>query len=247
MRRLAAFSRPDDQIASVGTKNVQNREDWLEKTLKNIPKDKKILDAGAGELQYKKFCSHLDYTSQDFGNYDGKGDKKGLQTQDWDNSRLDIVSDIAKIPVRDSSFDAVMCVEVFEHIPHPIDAIKEFSRILKKDGYLVITVPVCSLTHFAPYYFYNGYSRYFFEKYLVENGFKITELSYNGGWLDSIAQELRRTQQMAADYSSQKTLTRKEQTAVNRVLELFEVLSQNDKGSQELLSHGIHVLARKVK
>jgi SAM-dependent methyltransferase len=118
--------------SSVGKSNISNRERWLKKTLRKIPKGKKILDAGAGELQYKKYCEHLKYTSQDFAEYNGEGNTSGLQMGSWDNTKLDIVSDITSIPVANASFDAIMCVEVFEHIPKPIDAIKEFSRILKK-------------------------------------------------------------------------------------------------------------------
>ena len=63
----------------VGKNNLSTREAWLENTLKKIPPGKRILDAGAGELQYKKFCAHLDYVSQDFGQYDGGGDHSGFQ------------------------------------------------------------------------------------------------------------------------------------------------------------------------
>jgi ubiquinone/menaquinone biosynthesis C-methylase UbiE len=234
-----------NSASKVGLKNQVTREKWLQSTLKKIPKKSKILDAGAGELQYKKFCSHLRYFSQDFGEYDGAGNKVGLQTDSWDNSRTDIVSDIASIPVPDKTYDAVMCIEVFEHIPHPIDAIQEFSRILKKNGYLIITVPVSSLTHFAPYYYYNGYSRYFFEKYLAESGFTIKELSYNGNWFEAVAQELRRLPDILSRYSSQVNLDRLDRIAINRILEKLEKGAKNDSGSDELLSHGIHVLARK--
>jgi hypothetical protein len=40
---------------------------------------KPIPDAGAGELQFKKFCSHLKYATQDFAKCNGKGDGVGLQ------------------------------------------------------------------------------------------------------------------------------------------------------------------------
>src|SRR5581483_4512282 len=125
-------------------------------------------------------CSHLDYVSQDFGQYDGQGNQIGLQTESWDNSKLDITSDIAAVPAEDESFDAVMCIEVFEHIPHPTEAVREFARLLRPGGTLIITTPVSSLTHFAPYYFYNGYSRFYFEKVLPEHGFRIREISFNG-------------------------------------------------------------------
>jgi hypothetical protein len=63
---------------TVGLNNLSNREQWLEATLKSLPAGLTILDAGAGECPYKKWCSHLNYISQDFGQYDGKGDE-GLQ------------------------------------------------------------------------------------------------------------------------------------------------------------------------
>ena len=145
---------------TVGTRNLEAREKWLKKTLKKVPSGSKILDAGAGELRYKKFCSHLNYVSQDFGQYNGGGDGRGLQKKRWDNSKLDIVSDITKIPAKDNAFDAIMCIEVLEHLPRPIKAIEEFARILKPKGKLILTAPFCSLTHFAPYYFTKNTAEY---------------------------------------------------------------------------------------
>lgn len=115
--------------------NQKNREGWLSEKIKNISKGSKILDAGAGELKYKYLCKDLIYVSQDFGGYDGVGNNEGLQTKKWDNSKLDIVSDIVNIPENDNSFDAIMCIEVFEHIPEPIKAVQEFNRLLKKMVY----------------------------------------------------------------------------------------------------------------
>jgi ubiquinone/menaquinone biosynthesis C-methylase UbiE len=230
----------------VGTSNLVAREVWLEKKLKKIPKGKKILDAGAGELQYKKFCKHLKYVSQDFGQYDGEGNSAGLQMKTWDNSKLDIVSDIANMPLRSSSFDAIMCVEVFEHIPHPNEAVKEFSRLMKRGGKLIITTPVSSLTHFAPYYFYNGYSRYYFEKILPENGFKIKEISYNGNFFEYIAQELRRLEFVINKYTKLPSgLSAKERKARNIILKKLEEASSADAGSSDMLSLGIMVVAEK--
>lgn len=231
---------------TVGTSNLIVREEWLKNKLKKIPKGKTILDAGAGELQYKKFCQHLKYVSQDFGQYDGQGNADGLQTNTWDNSKLDIIGDIADIPVKDSSFDAVMCIEVFEHIPHPNDAIREFSRIIKKGGKLIITTPVSSLTHFAPYYFYNGYSRYYFEKVLPENSFKINEITFNGNFYEYLAQELRRIEFVTGEYTKlNPSLSKKEEEARSIILQKLQKLSLVGSASSELLSLGIMVVAEK--
>ena len=118
----------------IGTDNEAKRTNWIEQVLLKIPEGSKILDVGAGELKYKKFCSHLEYVSQDFCQYEGKGDGQGLQTEKWDTAQIDIVSDCCVIPEKDKSFDAIMCIEVFEHIPEPIKAIKEFYRLLKRVG-----------------------------------------------------------------------------------------------------------------
>ena len=228
---------------TVGTSNETARVLWIEETLKKIPARLTILDAGAGECQFKKFCSHLEYISQDFAQYHGEGEV-GLQTGSWDNSKLDIVSDILSIPLPDHSMDVVMCTEVLEHIPDPAAAIKEFGRLVKPGGYLLITAPFASLTHFAPYHFASGLSRFFYEKYLPENGFEIMEMDFNGNFFEYVAQENRRIKSIAAKYAGKK-LNTFQKIIIHLNLLILQSLSKKDKGSSELLCFGIHVFARK--
>ena len=228
-----------------GVKNQSNRDLWLEKSLSNIPAGSRILDAGAGELKYKKYCTHLNYVSQDFAQYDGVGNNIGIQTGAWDNTKLDIVSDITNIPEADLSFDAVMCVEVFEHLPDPISAIKEFSRLLKENGTLIITAPFCSLTHFAPYHFYSGFNSYFYKKYLTENSFEILEIVPNGNFFDYMTQELMRIPFCAKKYSKTK-ISIIDYVFLFKLMRLLSKLSRKGEGSSELLCFGFHVHAKKV-
>lgn len=231
-------------MSNIGTLNQLNREEWLKNTLKKIPTGARILDAGAGEQQYKKFCTHLNYVSQDFAQYDGKGNNAGFQTGSWDQSKLDIISDITCIPEADGSFDAIMCVEVFEHLPEPIKAITEFNRLLKPGGYLVITAPFCSLTHFAPYHYYTGYTKYFYEKFLSENRFEITDIQVNGNYFEYLAQEERRVQSMAEKYAKIK-FSILHWIIVKCNLIMLESFSKKDIGSNEVLNFGYQVLAIK--
>ena len=230
---------------SVGMKNESGRVAWLEKTLQRIPAGSRILDAGAGEQQFRRLCTHLDYVSQDFAQYDGEGNNSGLQMGSWDQSNLDIICDITRIPAPNESFDAIMCIEVFEHLPDPLAAIREFTRLLRPGGQLIVTAPFCSLTHFAPYHFYSGFNRYFYETHLPTFGFKIDELVENGNYFEYLAQEVRRIRRVAKQYAKIAP-TLLESLAIRMVLKMLKRISKNDKGSSELLHYGCFVKATKI-
>lgn len=234
-----------DPYGSVGSRNKDDREVWLVKTLSAIPEGSRILDAGAGEAQYARLCAHLEYLSQDFGKYDGKGNGGGYQRGTWDQSKIDMICDITSIPEPDNSFDAIMCVEVFEHIPEPIAAIREFSRLLKSGGRLILTAPFCSLTHLSPYHFYSGYNRHFYEQWLPEFGLEVMEIEYNGNYFEYLAQEIRRVAEIANKYCGKPSFDAKELLGIDVVLGLLNSLSLRDRGSSELLCFGLHVLAKK--
>ena len=228
----------------VGRANEAPREVWLEAALQRVPAGSRILDAGAGTQRYKKFCGHLRYVSQDIGEYDGVGDDVGLQTGDFDFGTLDIVSDIGAIPEPDGSFDAIMCIEVFEHLPDPQPALKEFARLLKPGGYLVLTSPFCSLTHFAPYHYATGFSRYWYEVNLAKHGFTSLEVSPNGNFFEFLGQELYRLPSVADRYVGRKPGPLG-MLAMYIVLRMLKSMSSADRGSSELLYYGNHVFARR--
>ncbi len=169
------------------------RETWVRKELAKLTPGKRIIDVGAGEMPYKSSCKHLLYTSQDFGKYTGKNTTRGLYFGEVFNAnKVDIISDIADIPVQNASFDYVLCTEVFEHIPNPFAAMKEIRRIHKKGGTLILAAPHCSLTHFYPFYFYSGFSREFYKTVLPMFGYKILALETTGNYFTWMVQELLR-------------------------------------------------------
>jgi ubiquinone/menaquinone biosynthesis C-methylase UbiE len=174
--------------------NEQTRQAWLAETLSRIPDGSTILDAGAGELKNKKHCEHLRYVSQDFCQYDGKIEQtnEGLHTPNWGKNHIDLVCDITSIPAEDSTFDVILCSEVLEHVPDPTLALNEFARLLKQGGLLILTAPFASMVHMAPFYFYSGFSKYWYEHHLTQRGFTIQELSPHGDWYALLAQEISR-------------------------------------------------------
>jgi SAM-dependent methyltransferase len=48
---------------------------------------------------------------------------------------------IYKIPYKDNYFDTVICMDVLEHLRYDKKVVKELTRVLKKNGLLIITVP----------------------------------------------------------------------------------------------------------
>ena len=162
-------------FCTISTKNLQSHDAWLAEILTKIPPDFRILDACAREQQSKNFGSLLNRVSQVFAQYNNEGDRRSLQTKKWDNSILDITSDTTSFPGSYISFDAIMCIEIFKHLLKPILNIKEFNRLLKPEGHLIVTAPFWSLIYIAHYHFYLGYNRYFFEIHFLYHKFIIIE------------------------------------------------------------------------
>ncbi|HBG27134.1 MAG: hypothetical protein A2Y10_18640 [Planctomycetes bacterium GWF2_41_51] len=234
------------EIKRFGKRSGQIRTEWLEKTLKKIPNGSRILDAGAGQLRFKPLCSHLKYVSQDFAQYDGVGDGKGKQKEKWDQGELDIVCDITNIPEPDNSFDAIMCIEVFEHLPDPIAAIREFSRLLKTGGYLVLTAPRSSLTHYSPYHFYSGFNHYFYETHLKKNTLEILEIVPNGSFFEWAAEGMRLIKNRAIEYVNDKP-NLIEQGAIHILLKMLQRFEKKDRSSHEIMCLGYNVFAKSIK
>lgn len=226
--------------------NSSIRDQWIIRKLQEIPSGKTLLDAGAGMMRYKPYCRHLQYIAQDFGKYDPFSAPTGLhENKAWDTSGVDITCDIIDIPLEDGTMDAILCSEVLEHLKNPILAVKEFGRILKKGGVLLLTAPVCSLTHQAPHYYSNGFSEYWYRENLKDYGFVIEEMTPNGDYFKYLGQELFRIKDMAKKYCH-KELTKEELKNIMACMKTVSALSGADTASYETLCFGFMVVARKI-
>ena len=225
--------------------NQAPREAWVQQALAALPAGQKILDAGAGEQRYKKFCGHLQYVAQDFGQYEGRGNEKGLHTGTWDQLQLDIVCDITAIPEPDASFDAILCIEVLEHLPDPLLALKEFSRLLRPGGTLILTAPFASFVHFAPYFFNTGFSEYWYRQHLPAAKFEVILLQANGNFSEFMLQETSRISDIAGRYCPGLRFTFLDKLGLRLVRNLLCKMQKVDSNSHDFVCFGYHVIAKK--
>jgi SAM-dependent methyltransferase len=174
------------------------RDSFVLEELTKIKNKSLILDAGCGSQRYKKDCSHLEYRSQDFGEY-STDLKKSMDTAYQQlnpykyGNHIDFIGNIWDIQIKNKTFDAILCTEVLEHIPYPVDAIKEFSRVLKKNGILILTAPSNCLRHMDPYFYYTGFTDRFYEKILTENNFSIKKIEPVGDYYSWMSVEIARS------------------------------------------------------
>ena len=184
--------------------------------------------------------------SQDIAQYTGIEESGGLHTGKVDYSQLDIVSDIIDIPLEDESLDAILCVEVIEHVEDPMLVFKELSRLLKKGGKLILTAPFNSMTHYAPYHYSTGFSKYYYETNLPKFGFEILEITANGNYFEYSAQEIRRLNEVSRKYSNAKHISPLFYLSRFYILNFLKRQNKKDTNSQEFLCFGFNLVAEKI-
>ncbi len=186
--KMLAFleERSTVSAAQAGEFNARSRDEWVVDRAGTIAPGSRVLDVGAGTAPYRGLFKHCQYETQDFAQYDGY---KGLEGQ---YAHIDYVSDILEIPVADATFDAILCTEVLEHVPRPIEALGEMARITKPGGRLFLTAPLGSGLHQEPYHFYGGYTDHWYRKFLTEFGCEVVSIEPNHGFMAHLAQECAR-------------------------------------------------------
>lgn len=124
----------------------------------------KTLDFGCGTQPYRSIVSNIDYIAIE---YDTPNNRK--------NKIADIYYDGNSIPLPDSSIDSIMSTQVLEHVPNPQKIVDEFYRILKPNGYIVLSAPLIWPEHETPYDFFR-YTSYGIRNIFKSSGFKIIKI-----------------------------------------------------------------------
>src|SRR5580692_4694777 len=81
-------------------------EDAVSTFASGLPQSARVLDAGAGEANYKHYFSAQRYCGLDLGIGDSQ----------WNYAALDVVGDLSGMPFRDGTFEACLNVVTLEHV-----------------------------------------------------------------------------------------------------------------------------------
>jgi len=133
----------------------------LEETARSLPASAVVLDAGAGECPHSTLFAHTRYVKLD----------RGIGDHTWDYSRIDVQGDVCELPFRDGVFDAVVNIQVLEHIKEPGVCVSEMARVLKPGGQLILTTVQDWEIHQHPNDFFR-YTRYGLEYLFEKAGLK---------------------------------------------------------------------------
>lgn len=173
------------------------RDSWIREQLSNIVEAHSgesldCLDVGAGLSPYRKLITEfgINYFSQDFSRYVPNSEYPGFQESSWDYPNHHYVCDILNIPT-EKKFHVVLCTEVLEHVPDPIRAFQTLTKLLHPGGTLIVTVPIMSLAHQAPYWFHSGLTQYWFEYWSNEFGIKDFHVYLHGDFVDLEIQNMK--------------------------------------------------------
>ena len=174
------------------------RDRWVRGVLTAIPKGQSLLDVGAGECPYKSSATHLDYVSQDVAKYDGTAPARVCKPAHGTSPRSMWSATSWIFPK--TGFSMRSCARGIGARTDCVAALNKVCRLVKPGGRLIVTAPFASYTHFAPYHYATGFSRYFYEWHLPRAGFEIVQIQPSGSYFDLIAKENKRARQVHKKY-----------------------------------------------
>lgn len=139
---------------------------------------KKILDAGCGVGWF------------------GKNKPKSIRVWGIDTNKTEIdiakkyenaqVGDARNLPHPSEFFDGILAFHIVEHVPENIGLMKEFYRVLRKNGILVAESPSPWCSAWEDYTHIRPYTVESFSKLAEDAGFKIIECYYLGRGLPGL-------------------------------------------------------------
>jgi SAM-dependent methyltransferase len=145
----------------------------------SLPKHARLLDAGAGEGNYKHYFAAQRYCGLDLG----VGDRQ------WNYSQLDVVGDLSALPFRDATFDACLNVVTLEHVKDPALVIREIARTLSPGGRFLLIVPFEWEEHQQPHDYFR-FTRFSLSYLLNQAGLEAVSIRPVGGFFRMLSRRM---------------------------------------------------------
>lgn len=139
-------------MSDAAPRGITFQQDIYPKVLSLLPADRsaRILDVGAGEGYFSRLMAERGYRAEAC---DYQRDLFKLKDVPFHQANLG-----EAIPLPDESFDAVVSIEVMEHIENHTRFVREMMRVLKKGGTIVLTTPNVLSIPSRWHYFLYGYT-----------------------------------------------------------------------------------------
>jgi SAM-dependent methyltransferase len=159
---------PEGMIASkkqargpeIGTPWRQANWRFLESQLGRLPGDALILDVGAGRGDFAE----------------GLADRRCLALDVYPYPEVDIVCDLTQVnPFRPGSFEAILLLNVLEHVYDSHTLMATLTDLLKPGGVIIIAIPFMVKIHQAPVDFVR-YTHFTLERLGESHGLQVDSL-----------------------------------------------------------------------
>ena len=132
--------------------------------------DGRILEIGSGNRRLQAHLrSNTRYIALD---YLPSGQRYDMQPDVW--------GDASALPFSKATMDAVVMLEVLEHLPDPRTALLEASRVITPNGQVVLSFPFLYPIHDSPYDF-SRLTQFGLQRVASESGLEIVHLTERGG------------------------------------------------------------------
>ncbi|MEW6295024.1 MAG: class I SAM-dependent methyltransferase [Candidatus Diapherotrites archaeon] len=157
---------------------------------------------------------------------------------------------IEKLPFKNNSFDAVLSLDVLCHkwVESDLKALKEFNRVLKKKGIIIINEPAFNLlysAHDKAVHIRHRYTKKELKEKIIKEGFAIEKIVYWNSLLFPLITIFRLIKNLSKDRESDLM---KLHPTVNRLL--LSILSFESKISKKIrlpLGLSLFCVAKKIE
>ncbi len=167
------------------------------KNLSRLENVEKINDSNINYLTYLSFHQELNAVIQKYakgklvdigcGNkpyeiwFEGKiSEYIGCDIVQSSSNKVDVLCEANAIPLESNSYDTLISTQAIEHIEDYQGMVNEAYRLLKADGYFILSGPFYWHLHEEPYDFFR-FTKHGFRYILEKAGFEVCEVTPNGG------------------------------------------------------------------